>query len=352
MSALAGIGLPEVIALLMLAGLVAYTLLGGADFGGGLWDLFATGPRARAQRALIEDVMAPVWETNHIWLIFVVVLLFSAFPPAFAVVTTALHVPLTLMLVGIVARGAAFVFRQYDDRRDEVQRRWGRVFAVASIVTPLFLGACLGAVTAGTIRVEDHVVTTGFFASWLTPFSAACGVLVLALFAFLAAVYLTCEAGDPSLRDDFRVRAIVAGVALGAAALVAALSAGAHTAGFGARLFGSWWSLPHQVVTGAVAVTALAALVTRRFRVARAAAIAQAVLMIVGWGLAQAPYLVTPDVTIAGAAAPRATLVVVAAAVGGGSVLLVPALYALMRVFRMGAGRRLPLPPPPPADSP
>jgi cytochrome d ubiquinol oxidase subunit II len=334
------LGLPEAVAGLALAGLVAYVLLGGADFGGGVWDLFAVGPRARAQRALIEDVMAPVWEVNHIWLVFVVVILFSGFPRAFVVVTTALHVPLTIMLAGVVARGAAFVFRQYDDRRDDVQRRWGRLFAVASILTPIFLGVCLGAVTSGAIRVDGDRVTSGFFAPWVAPFPLLVGLFTLALFAFLAAVYLTCETEDAALRDDFRRRAIGAGLALGACAAAAALSAGMHTASFGARLVGSSWSLAHQIVTGAAAVTALWALGTRRFRLARAAAQAQAVLIVVGWALAQAPYAVAPDVTLRAAAAPNITLEIVLIAVGGGSLLLVPALIVLLRVFRMGQGAR------------
>jgi cytochrome d ubiquinol oxidase subunit II len=169
------VGLPELVALVMLGALICYTLLGGADFGGGVWDLLARGPRARAQKALIEDVMAPVWEVNHIWLIIVVVLLFAAFPAGFATITTALHVPLTIMLVGVVARGGAFIFRQYDDRHDDVQRRWGRVFAVSSIVTPILLGVCVGAVTSGAIRVEGDVIVGGFWRPWLGVFPFACG---------------------------------------------------------------------------------------------------------------------------------------------------------------------------------
>ena len=123
--------LEVIVAGLMLVALIFYALLAGADFGGGVWDLLATGPRAERQRALIADAIGPIWEANHVWLILVVVILFTAFPPAFAAIMTALHIPLTLMLIGIVLRGAAFTFRTYDTQDNDVQRRWSRVFAIA-----------------------------------------------------------------------------------------------------------------------------------------------------------------------------------------------------------------------------
>ena len=175
----------------MIASLVLYALLGGADYGGGVWDLFAFGSRARGQRKLIAEAISPVWEANHVWLILVIVILFTAFPPAFAAIATALHIPITLLLIGIVLRGTAFTFRTYDIQRDDVQRRWSLVFSTASIITPILLGTILGAIASGTITVEDGAVTSGFFNSWLAPFPIAVGFFALALFAFLAAVYLT-----------------------------------------------------------------------------------------------------------------------------------------------------------------
>src|SRR5216683_6146440 len=113
----------------MIAALIIYALLGGADYGGGVWDLFAFGRRAPAQRALIADAIGPVWEANHVWLVLVLVILFTAFPPAFAAISTALHIPLTLLLIGIVLRGTTFTFRAHDVKRDDVQRRWSLVFS-------------------------------------------------------------------------------------------------------------------------------------------------------------------------------------------------------------------------------
>ena len=139
----------------MIASLVLYALLGGADYGGGVWDLFAFGSRAREQRKLIADAISPVWEANHVWLILVIVILFTAFPPAFAAIATALHIPITLLLIGIVLRGTAFTFRTYDIQRDDVQRRWSIMFSIASIITPILLGTTLGAIASGTVRVEN-----------------------------------------------------------------------------------------------------------------------------------------------------------------------------------------------------
>lgn len=310
-------------ALAMLAGLTVYALTGGADFGGGVWDLFAVGPRARAQRRAIERALAPVWEANHVWLIFVIVVMFTAFPPAFARLGTVLHVPLTLMLVGIVLRGSAFVFRHYGG--EEQAGRWGRVFAVSSVATPFFLGVTLGAMTAGGDGWQ--------------PFPLAVGLLVVTTFAFLAAVYLTVET-DGALRDDFRRRALASGAATVVMAAVAALLAEREAARFGERLLRSWWS-PLVLGGAALAVAAVAvALVTRRWRVARVAAIAVVALLVAGWGLAQHPMLLAPSLTLHDAAAPRMTLRVLAPLLVGGALVLVPCLWWLMRVFKSDGGAR------------
>ncbi|HEX5818753.1 MAG TPA: cytochrome d ubiquinol oxidase subunit II, partial [Gemmatimonadales bacterium] len=135
----------------VMVALTAYVLMGGADFGGGVWDLFASGRRKQQQRALIAEAIGPIWEANHVWLILVVVLLFVCFPAVFARISVALHIPLTLMLIGIVLRGSAFTFRTYDSQRDDVQQRWGAIFAIASLITPLILGVSAGAVATGNL---------------------------------------------------------------------------------------------------------------------------------------------------------------------------------------------------------
>ena len=143
--------LPNVLAGLIVVALNGYVLLGGADFGGGVWDLLASGPRRDSQRALIAEAMGPIWEANHVWLIIVVVLLFTCFPPAFAALSITLHIPLTLMLIGIVLRGSAFTFRAHHGEDSAMPLYWGRVFAIASAATPVFLGICLGAVASGAV---------------------------------------------------------------------------------------------------------------------------------------------------------------------------------------------------------
>lgn len=316
----------------------AYVLSGGADFGGGVWDLLASGPRTRAQRDLVAQAIGPVWEANHVWLILAVVLLFTCFPPAFARLAVALNLPLTGALVGIVLRGSAFAFRGYGGDRDAVQQRWGRLFAVASLITPVLLGVAVGAVASGAVGDEGRGTGDGFVtnyvATWLAPFPLAVGLFTLCCFAFLAAVYLTLEAPEGALREDFRGRALLAGVAVGVAALLALIVAGPGAPLVRRGLVGSDWALPFQLGTGMVAVGALGALWTRRYHLARAAAAVQVSLILWGWAGSQYPYIVPPDLTIDDAAAPGATLRLVLIALTLGALVLVPSLVYLFRIFK------------------
>ncbi|HHY86711.1 MAG TPA: cytochrome d ubiquinol oxidase subunit II [Verrucomicrobia bacterium] len=331
--------LGDIVGFVMLVSLTLYALGGGADFGGGVWDLLARGPRAKEQRELIARAIGPIWEANHVWLILVVVLLFVAFPIAFSTISIALHIPLTLMLIGIVLRGSAFAFRSYDVQTDDVQRRWSRMFAAGSIIAPLMLGVCVGAIASGSIRVdlETGRVQTNFFSQWLAPFPFAIGILTLALFALLAAVYLTVETTDPGLKEDFRARALWAGVAVGIAALLAFLLSGTGAPLIRAGLARAWWSIPFQVLTGLVALGALAALWTRRYAAARVLAMAQTILIIWGWGFAQFPYIVEPDLTFANSAAPATVLRMLLVALAAGTIVLFPSLWYLFRVFKTRA---------------
>jgi cytochrome d ubiquinol oxidase subunit II len=332
---------PEtLVALVVLIALVVYVLTGGADYGGGIWDLLARGPRARAQRAAIEHAIGPIWEANHVWLILVVVVLFTAFPPAFAVMMTALHVPVTLVLLGVVFRGSAFAFRKYDPVGDRASRRWGTVFGVASMLTPFFLGITLGGLASGAIRVEAGLVTTGFWVGWTAPFALTCGLFAQALFAFLAAVYLTIDAeGNPAVQDDFRRRALAAAVVLAplAGTVFVLARAGAPTIFRGLT---DWWAPLLLLATSVCALGALGALWARWFRLARVAAAGQVALILVGWALAQYPYLVVPDVTVSSAATAATTLWWLLAALALGAALLLPAFAYLFSVFRRAAATR------------
>lgn len=335
-----GLELPEVLAGLMVVALTMYVLLGGADFGGGVWDLVARGPRKAAQRELIADAIGPIWEANHVWLILVVVMLFSCFPPAFARFSTLLHVPLVVMLVGVVLRGSAFTFRTYDSQRDDVQVRWGRTFAIASTLTPVMLGVCVGATISGdlgAVRVDATAYET-FIAPWATPFAFAVGGLTLALFAFLAATYLTVEAYTDELRDDFRASALGAAVAVGGLAFLVLGLARSTAPWLWSRLVEERWALPVHGVAAAAALTALGALVRRRYRVARFAAALQATCLVWGWAWAQFPYLLPPGMTITDAAAPPVTLRLVLTGLATGLVVLVPSFWYLFRVFKRPGG--------------
>lgn len=317
------LSLADILAVIILLALTAYVLLAGADFGGGVWDLLASGPRKARQRDLVAHAIGPVWEANHVWLILAIVLLFTCFPRGFARLAIALHVPLTLMLIGIVLRGSAFVLRSYGGGG-------GRVFAIASLVTPVLLGMCVGAVASGAVGERRGVNGEGFYAvyvaPWLTPFSFAVGLFALTCFAFLAAVYLTLEAREGELQEDFRQRAILSGVWVMMMAGLA-LALGPHRPVVEPRLI---------ALTGAAALAAFWALWQRRYRIARVAAAAQVTLVLWGWGFAQYPYLLPPDLTIARAAAPRVTLELALIAVTAGGIVLLPSLYYLFKIFKGG----------------
>lgn len=323
-----------IIATVLFISVILYALLAGADFGGGMWDLLAFGPRARQQREAIAAAIGPVWEANHVWLILVIVLLFTAFSTAFAVIMTALHIPMTLILIGIVLRGSVFMFRKYDAQDDTTHRRWSTIFGISSFLTPLFLGMTLGALATGDIRVENGVVTSGFFAGWTNLFAIACGLFAQGLFAFLAATYLTVDTQDqPELQADFRWRALASGLSLAPAAVLVFVLA-REEAPFIFNGLTSWWAPLLLVWTSIFAIGALVALWLRRFYIARLAAVGQVTLILSGWGFAQHPNLVVPDVTFSNAAAPEATLRLVVIALGLGFIILFPSMAYLFYIFK------------------
>ena len=327
-------GLPEILAGIMLISLTIYAVMAGADFGGGVWDLFASGPRAGRQRDLIQKAIGPIWEANHVWLILVIVLMFTCFPPAFAAISIALHIPLSLMLIGIVLRGSAFAFRSYDSGSHTRQKYWGRIFATASFYTPIMLGVSLGAATTGDILIRNGTVQGGFFHSWLQPFPWAVGFFTLSLFSFLAAIYLTCEARESDLENDFRKRAILAGGAVGFFAAIVILLARAGAPQLWRGLIDHWWAWILQPLTAFFALGVFYFLFRRRFFRARLFAVIQVLLIVLGWGVAEFPYLVRPEITIRGACAPEHVLFVVLMALLAGAVILFPSLFYLYRVFK------------------
>jgi cytochrome d ubiquinol oxidase subunit II len=324
--------LPEVVGVVGLLAVMTYAVLAGADFGGGVWSLLARGPRAAAHRQAIAAAMGPVWEANHVWLIFVIVLLFTCFPPAYAALSVAFFVPFHLVLAGIVLRGASFVFRAHGHAASGAPLHWGHVFGIASVITPVLLGACLGAVSAGRIRVRGGTVDLGGTWPWLDWFPLAMGLLALAICAYLAAVYLTLET-DGEVREDFRRRAL--GVWLVAGVL--SLGTLALTYFEAPRL---WQGLTGPRAGPVVALGVLlapasaAAMWQRHYTTARGLAVGQVVVLLAGWGLAQWPYIIYPDLSLHAAAAPPATLAFVLGTLPVGLGLLLPSLWFLFAVFK------------------
>ncbi len=315
--------LEHVIAAVMVGGLVLYVLGGGADFGGGVWDLLASGPRKDAQRALIERSIGPIWEANHVWFIFVFVLFFSAFPPAFATLTTALFTPLTLYAMGLVMRGSAFTFRHYES--DAVRRRrFGALFSAASIGCPFILGAM------GAALVRERPLSLE-----LDLFVVAGGLFLLALVAALAATYLAVAAKDEAVREDFRRRAIVSLVVAGVASWVALAVAGDV-----APLLVERVGLGLPAVAGTLfGVLAVAMQVTRRFRAARLVVGALASTVVIGWAVAKGEVLVWGEHTLASSRAHPATLQVLVIASALAAVLVLPSLALLFSVFSRRAAK-------------
>jgi cytochrome bd ubiquinol oxidase subunit II len=318
----------------MMVSLTFYALLAGADYGGGVWNLFARGPRAKTQRALIAKAIAPIWEANHVWLILVVVILFTAFPQAYALISTSLHVALLLLLLGIVLRGSAFIFRTNDTTPGDAPGRWGGIFAMASLCTPILLGVVVGAISAGSIRAPREHETLAYFFAWAAPFPFAVGLFALVLFALLAAVYLTLETDDAALQEDFRKRAIACEIVAAVLAAAVFLLSQQHAPAIRERLANSWWTWPLQFATALAALGTLTALWTRRFPLARFCVAGQVLLILWGWALAQYPYLVRPELTIHSAAAPQQTMRALLWALAAGVVLLFPSYWYLFHVFK------------------
>ena len=315
--------------------LIVYAILGGADFGGGIWDFFAFGPQAERQRRLIGQALGPVWEANHVWLIFLIVGLFTAFPLAFSVLSTALFVPFTLAVIGIVMRGAAFMFRGQADDAAASRRIWGRVFSTASTITPFFFGAAAAAVASGQVHVQGDVVQTDLLGGWTTPFALTIGALALSLCAVLAAVNLIVEAqngNEPELVEAFRRRAIIAGAITLALDVVAFI-----LSPFQAPLL--WHgaldhALPLIIATALIGLGAAISLLLRRYRLARMLAFTVTAFIFASWGLSQFPYLVPVSMTISNAASPPSTQLSLLIGTLIGMALLLPSLWFLFHVFR------------------
>jgi cytochrome d ubiquinol oxidase subunit II len=325
------------IGVVLLVAIVCYGVLGGADFGTGLWDLTAGGAERGARpRALIDHAIGPVWEANHTWLIFCLVLLWSAFPTAFSAIMTTLYIPLGLAAFGIVLRGSGFAFRKVSMRTNE-QRLNGIAFAASSVITPFCFGAVAGGIASGRVPTSGHGDP---WSSWLNPTSVLGGVLAVLTCGYLAAVFLTAEAhrsGEPDLEQWSRRRAVVSAVATGIVALAGLFVLRNDAHHLYTHLVDRGWPL---VAASAVA-GAGALLTTLRPRLVRPALVrplgAVAVASVLaGWGSAQYPYLLGDHLDVHDAAAPTATMVALAVVAAAALLLVVPSLLWLLVLTHRG----------------
>jgi len=325
--------LAEVVLGVMFVGLVAYGLFGGADFGAGIWDLFAGGTRRGApQRGLIEGSLGPVWEANHVWLIFVLVILWTAFSGAFAAVASTLFIPLTLAAFGMIARGAAFAFRKSVETL-AFRRFLGASFALSSLVTPYFLGSVIGGVASG--RVPRGIAAGDVVTSWVNPTSALGGVLAVLMCAYLAAVFLCADAlreRKSELAEQFRTRALGTALVTGAVGLGGLFVLRADAPRLYAGLTGR--ALPVVGLSVLAGGAAIVLLIRRRYVAARVASALAVTTILIGWAVAQYPYLLLPGLTIAEAARGRPTLVAMLVALVVGALIVVPALGYLYVLFQ------------------
>lgn len=318
--------------------LIAYAVLGGADFGGGIWDLLASGSRAERQRAVIARGMGPVWESNNVWLIFVLVVTWTAFPIVYAGISTALFIPITLAVIGIVLRGAAFSFRSNYGREVGSGVRWGYVFSIASTITPFLFGTIAGALASGNIRVSTGPslqVQDNPWTTWTTPFALTCGLFAVALCSVLAATYLTIDArkaGDDAVAEDFRLRALVAGAVTAALGALAAVLAISEAPTLWQGLIGK--ALPFAIAAVVIGLATAAALLRHLDYLARVLVAAETACIFLAWGVAQWPYLIVPDVTVDNGASPASVLGPLLIVSVLGLVILLPSLWYLFTVVK------------------
>lgn len=320
--------LADVVAAIMFAGLLAYAIFGGADFGSGIWDLTAgDAVRGAKLRTLIDHAIGPVWEANHIWLVFVLVYLWTGFPAAFAAICETLYVPLSLAALGIVLRGSAFAFRKLAPAMAQA-RLFGVLFAVSSVLTPFVFGAIVGAIASGRVPLDG---SGDRWTSWTGPASLVGGVLAVATSAFLAAVFLTEDArrtGDAGLYAACRRRAIGSGVVTGALSLLGVAPLRDEAPHLFDRLDGR--AFPLMLLAAASGTTAIVAVWTGRSGWARPAAAAAVASVVAGWGVAQYPWVLVDHARIDDVAGNAATLWGLVVVFGIAAVTVVPALVWML----------------------
>lgn len=318
------------VAAALFVGVIAYAVLGGADFGSGFFDLTAGSARRGAElRTLVDHSIGPVWEANHVWLVYVLVIWWTGFPEAFAAAMSTLVLPLLLALLGIVLRGASFAFRKYAETLGQA-RLFGAVFATSSIITPFFLGTVAGAIASGRVPLDG---TGDRWSSWVNPTSLFGGLIAVGTCAFLAGSFLVADAersGQHRLAGEIRVRALAVGAVTGALVFAALLPLEHDAPTLSDGLEGR--AAPLVVLSAVAGAATMYLLWRRRYALARLTAVLAVAAVVSGWGVGQYPWLLVDEVTIADAAGARATLQGLLVAVGLAAVVVVPPLVYLFRL--------------------
>jgi cytochrome bd ubiquinol oxidase subunit II len=330
--------LVESVAFFLAVSILFYCLFAGADFGAGILEAFLGSTRRDEQRTLITHAIGPVWEANHVWLILALVILFTAFPKAYSVLSITFHIPLTLMLLGVILRGCAFTFRHYDAVRDHWQRYYSAIFVASSFLTPLMLGVVAGGMLLGAVAPIEEGFHAAFVRPWANIFCFSVGVFTCVLFAFLAAVYLIGETNDPELKSLIIRRALILNalaIVVGVAVFIAAEIDGLQLAWLFA---GKPLSLATMIGATLILIPLWIAIRINAVQAARAFVAAQVALVLIGWFRLQFPMIISSKLdplTIYNAAAPDPTLRYLLYALIGGSVIIFPALAYLLIVFKL-----------------
>jgi len=324
------VSLAVMVAAALFAGVLVYALFGGADFGSGFYDLTAGGTARGAElRTLIDHSIGPVWEANHVWLIYVLVMSWTAFPESFAAAMSTLFLPMLLALLGIVLRGASFAFRKYAATLSQA-RLFGAVFAISSVITPFFLGAVVGAIASGRVPATGR---GDLWTSWLNPTSVFAGIIAVGTCAFLAGTFLCADArrsGQQLLVEQLRRRTLAVGGVTGIVVFAALIPIAQDAPTLADGLQGQ--AAPLVAASGLAGIATLVLVAVRRFRVARLTAVTAVGAVVTGWGVAQYPWLIVDQVSIAAAAGAPATLQALLVAVGLAVVIVLPSLGYLYKL--------------------
>ncbi|WP_030485865.1 cytochrome d ubiquinol oxidase subunit II [Nocardioides aequoreus] len=322
--------LAEVVAAALFVGVLAYALFGGADFGSGFYDLTAGGTKRGAElRTLVDHSIGPVWEANHVWLIYVLVTWWTAFPETFAAAMSTLIVPMLLALLGIVLRGASFAFRKYAATLSQA-RLFGAIFAISSVITPFFLGTVAGGIASGRVPATGR---GDLWTSWLNPTSIFGGIIAVGTCAFLAGTFLCADAsrsGQQTLAEQLRRRTLAVGAATGIVVFVALIPIQRDAPTLADGLMNQ--AAPLVGISALFGIATLVLVGIRRFAVARVTALIAVAAVVVGWGVGQYPWLLVDEVTITDAAGAPATLEALLVAVGLAVVIVLPALGYLFKL--------------------